>query len=87
MATLTCMLLQLNKTQTCTEVLEVKIAKKKRKRKKQSQLTLAGHQVDGKLGNKICEHSLTHGCLKIYVFFNVKWNKANRHHLKGNSQD
>ena len=30
MATLTCMLLQLNKTQTCTEVLEVKIAKKKK---------------------------------------------------------
>ena len=30
MATLTCMLPQLNKTQTCTEVLEVKIVKKKK---------------------------------------------------------
>ena len=34
MATLTCMLPQLNKTQTCTEVLEVKIVKKKKKKKK-----------------------------------------------------
>ena len=34
MATLTCMLPQLNKTQTCTEVLEVKIVKKKRRRRR-----------------------------------------------------
>ena len=42
---------------------------------------------EDQLGNKICEHSLTHGCLKVYVFFKCKWNKANNHHLKGNSQD
>ena len=36
MATLTCMLPQLNKTQTCTEVLEVKIVKKKKMKKKKN---------------------------------------------------